>query len=181
MMKLRWFPIVLLILVVPSVLFARWSKDTVEMKNEATGTIVFSHTNHLEALGKNCPTCHNGIFNIDVTKNPDYTMKDMENGKACGACHDGSTAFSVGDNCSVCHPTRDVKFEVPDIGPVTFSHDVNISMFGCDECHPDLFIPGPGNKSFTMEDMAEGEARGACHDGSTAFSFEDNCDVCHQM
>ncbi len=33
------------------------------------------------------------------------TMKDMEAGKNCGACHNGTKAFSVKDpaNCAKCH------------------------------------------------------------------------------
>jgi c(7)-type cytochrome triheme protein len=32
-----------------------------------------------------------------------------------------------------------------------------------------------------MEEMGEGKSCGACHDGSAAFSVEDNCESCHQM
>jgi c(7)-type cytochrome triheme protein len=33
------------------------------------------------------------------------TMKDMEAGKGCGACHNGTKAFSVKDaaSCAKCH------------------------------------------------------------------------------
>ena len=31
------------------------------------------------------------------------TMKDMEDGQFCGACHDGDTAFSVKEACDSCH------------------------------------------------------------------------------
>lgn len=180
-MKLRWFILILLLVVVPTWSFARWIDDKVILKSDATGPVVFSHYNHLEALGKNCPTCHNGIFNIVPDKNPAFTMADMEKGKACGACHNGRRAFSVKEDCSSCHPTKDITFKVPDAGNVVFSHEVHTGMFNCSECHPDLFIPGPGNKHFTMEDMGNGEACGACHDGDTAFSVGDNCDSCHQM
>jgi c(7)-type cytochrome triheme protein len=30
-------------------------------------------------------------------------MKDMEQGKSCGACHDGKGAFSVKGDCAKCH------------------------------------------------------------------------------
>ena len=180
-MKMRWLFVIILLTALPTALYARWIKDQVTIQVKATGEVTFSHYSHLETLGKNCPTCHNGIFNIVTEKNPDFTMADMEKGKSCGACHNGTKAFSVKDDCSACHPTKDINFKVPDAGNVTFSHDVHTGMYSCSECHPGLFIPGPGNKTFTMDQMGEGEACGACHDGDTAFTVNDNCDVCHQM
>jgi len=180
-MKLRWLTLVLFLLVTPSLSLARWITDQVAIESEATGPVLFSHYNHLEAVGKNCPTCHNGIFNIEPAKNPAVTMADMEQGKSCGACHNGKRAFSVKDDCASCHPTRDITFTVADAGNAVFSHDVHTGMYSCGECHPGLFIPGAGNKRATMEEMAGGESCGACHDGSTAFTVEDNCDSCHQM
>lgn len=183
-MKFRWIILSLLLLALPSVLYARWGKNIVKIKNDATGVIVFNHHDHFDALGEEkCPICHNGIFNRNVSKNPPFTMKDMDQGKACGACHNGDRAFDVkdNDNCSQCHPTHDITFKVPDVGPVVFSHDVHTGMFSCSACHPAIFIPGPGNKKMTMDEMGEGQACGACHDGDTAFSVKDNCDQCHQM
>ena len=66
------------------------------------------------------------------------------------------------------------------MGQVTYSHKVHIAMFGCKECHPKRFIPGPGNKTFTMADMNKGEACGGCHNGDMAFSVKDSCDKCHK-
>jgi len=181
-MKFSLTILMLLLLALPTVLLASWEKSLVEIKTDATGVVVFNHDNHFEALGsKRCPTCHNAIFNRNRSKNPDFTMADMEQGKACGACHNGEKAFDVKEDCSACHPTHDINFEVPDAGAVVFSHEVHTGMFGCSECHPDVFIPGPGNKAATMDEMAGGTSCGTCHDGSTAFSVEDNCDTCHQM
>jgi len=181
-MSARLLLIALLLLTVPSVLYARWIQDKVIYDVAATGQVAFSHYNHLEAVGKDCPTCHNAVFNIVRSKNPRSTMADMEKGKSCGACHNGNRAFNVKDDCSACHPTRDITFPVEDAGPVLFSHEVHTGMFGCSECHPDLFIPNQQkNPHKTMDDMSGGESCGACHDGGTAFSVNDNCDTCHQM
>ncbi len=180
-MNLRRIVIILLLLALPSALYARWIKDQVIMPTDAAGPVNFSHYLHLDALGNNCPTCHNGIFDIVVEKNPAYTMADMNEGKSCGACHNGNQAFSIKNDCSTCHPTRDIVFRVEDAGNVTFSHEAHTGMFGCSECHPDLFIPGAGNQPASMEQMAEGSSCGACHDGDTAFTVEDNCDTCHAM
>ncbi|TYO97089.1 c(7)-type cytochrome triheme protein [Geothermobacter ehrlichii] len=176
----RILPIaILMLLIVPGPLSARWIKDKVVFQVEATGPVEFSHYNHLEAVGKNCPTCHNKIFNIVTKKNPDFTMADMEKGKACGACHNGDRAFSVKEDCSTCHPTRDIRF-TNDTAPALFSHEIHTGMYGCSECHPDLFVPDQKkNPHFTMDQMGEGEACGACHDGDTAFSVSENCAACH--
>lgn len=180
-MKLRLLVAVLLLAVLPAVASARWIKDKFIFHTKAAGPVVFSHNLHLDALGNNCPTCHNGIFNIVATKNPAFTMADMDQGKACGACHNGDRAFSVKKECATCHPIHDVTFKVPDMGNVTFSHKFHTSMFGCKECHPKRFIPGPGNKHFTMDEMGKGKACGGCHNGNMAFSVNDNCGKCHKM
>ena len=185
-MKFRWIVICLLLLALPSLLYAdwtkNWSKRTVKIKGDAFGTVVFNHLDHFDYLGQRiCTRCHPGIFNVIRSKNPDFTMEEMEKGKACGACHNGDVAFAVMDNCASCHPTKDIAFKGSPVGTVTFSHEVHTGMFSCSSCHPGLFIPGPGNKELTMEKMGEGEFCGACHDGSTAFSVKENCENCHQM
>jgi c(7)-type cytochrome triheme protein len=32
----------------------------------------------------------------------------------------------------------------------------------------------------SMDQMGQGESCGACHDGDTAFTVEDNCGNCHE-
>lgn len=51
-----------------------------------------------------CKTCHMEIFEPEAGANA-ITMVDIEQGRACGQCHDGSTAFipSIA-NCNRCHP-----------------------------------------------------------------------------
>lgn len=160
---------------------ARWVKDLVYLHSETTGKVPFSHYAHLELLGRDCTECHNRIFHIDPEKNPPVTMAEMEQGQSCGVCHNGVRTFSVSENCQFCHPTAPATFEVPDAGDVIFSHDAHLLAFGCSDCHPDLFRPDRDNPPVTMSAMAEGEYCGACHDGSTTFSVEENCDFCHQM
>jgi c(7)-type cytochrome triheme protein len=40
-----------------------------------------------------------------MKKGGKYTMKEMEEGKACGTCHNGEKAFGVKDKegCGKCH------------------------------------------------------------------------------
>lgn len=171
----------LLLVAVPAALHARWIKDRVDLRSDATGPVAFSHYNHLKAVGNNCPTCHNETFHVLPTKNPAFTMKQMEEGKSCGVCHNGRRAFTVKANCAKCHPTREIVFPVPDAGDVRFSHEVHTGLYGCSACHPDIFLPTAGKNRATMAKMENGESCGACHDGSTAFTVKENCDTCHAM
>ncbi|PLX82623.1 MAG: cytochrome C [Desulfuromonas sp.] len=174
-MKRFMIPVILVALALPSVTAARWIKDKVSMPL----SVEFSHYTHLEAVGKNCPSCHNGIYNILPEKNPDFTMEQMEKGKACGACHNGSKAFSVKGDCVTCHQVSDVAIANPS-APALFSHEVHTGMFGCGECHPDLYAPDASkNPAVTMDQMGDGESCGACHDGDTAFGVSDDCSSCH--
>jgi len=182
-MKRRWLVFTLLIVIaLPSIVFGRWIKDKVYLQTESVGKVEFSHYTHMEmdSIGKNCPTCHNAVFHIVKKKNPTYTMKQMEEGKACGFCHNGKQAFSVTGDCTTCH-AGDVVYVVEDAGNVTFPHQAHIEMFGCDECHPDLFKAEKGANKATMEEMENGASCGACHDGSTAFSVSEDCESCHAM
>jgi c(7)-type cytochrome triheme protein len=66
------------------------------------GNVNFSHKNHTAIY--NCRECHTAIFNTSRGKTK-VSMKLMEAGKSCGACHDGKTAFSVATDkdCDKCH------------------------------------------------------------------------------
>ncbi len=183
-MHLRIFLVSLLataLLFIPASFAARWVADMAYLPSDATGVVEFSHYSHLEVLGRDCTTCHNRIFHIEAGKNPPVTMGEMEQGKSCGTCHDGERTFAVSANCQFCHPTRPVTLAVPDVGDVSFSHEAHTSILGCSNCHPALFRPTTDNPPVSMTEMAEGMSCGACHDGSTAFSVEENCDFCHQM
>ena len=173
---------ILLMVIVPSVFSARWIKDYVYLQTDTVGKVEFSHYTHMEmeSIGRNCPTCHNDIYNLVPAKNPAYTMTEMEEGKACGACHNDEMAFSVTENCTICH-AGEIVYKDEDAGDVTFPHSVHIEMFGCDDCHPDLFKAERGANPATMEDMENGESCGACHDGDTAFGVAEDCESCHAM
>ncbi|PLX91556.1 MAG: cytochrome C, partial [Desulfuromonas sp.] len=122
------------------------------------------------------------IYKPAAGQNPKITMDAMGEGESCGACHDGDTAFGVADDCSSCHPTREITIPEEDAGDVLFSHEVHTSMFGCSDCHADIFKPAAGkNPKTSMEAMEDGESCGACHDGDSAFSVAEDCEACHQM
>lgn len=65
------------------------------------GSVLFSHEVHTGMY--KCSECHPDIFVPNHGKNKSATMEMMEKGEACGACHDGGTAFSVKENCETCH------------------------------------------------------------------------------
>ncbi len=178
---LKHFPVLFLILLLPSLVSARWIDDIAVIENSAVGTVAFSHYQHLEALGKNCVFCHNEVFNIDPQKNQPVSMAEMAKGQSCGACHNGQKAFTVAENCASCHPLGDIVFNVAE-GDASFSHEVHTEMYSCSDCHPDLFIPDRSrNQRVSMDEMSAGASCGACHDGDTAFSVDENCSSCHAM
>jgi len=182
-MTRRWMVLAIVLMVaLPSIVCARWIKDKVYLQTDSVGKVEFSHYTHMEmdSIGKNCPTCHNGVFHIVTKKNPAFTMKQMEEGKACGVCHNGKMAFSVKGDCTTCH-AGDIVYTVEDAGNVTFPHQAHIAMFSCDGCHPDLFKAERGANQATMEEMEKGASCGACHDGSTAFGVAEDCESCHKM
>lgn len=67
------------------------------------GKVTFEHAKHL-ARGAKCADCHPKLF--AMKKGADkLSMDSMGEGKQCGACHDGKTAFGVmdGEKCDSCH------------------------------------------------------------------------------
>ena len=182
-MTLRWtISTVVLLMALPAVLYGSRIKDKVYLQTDSAGKVEFSHYAHMEKLstGKDCTVCHNAVYHIVSKKNPAFTMADMAKGQACGFCHDGKQAFSVSGDCTSCH-AGDILYINDDAGNITFSHDVHLGMFGCEECHPDLFKPERGTNPASMEEMENGQSCGACHDGSTAFSVTGDCAACHEM
>jgi c(7)-type cytochrome triheme protein len=189
-MSMRRFSIVCLsVLAVPSLLFALGMEavagmggmpgmvDEVVIQTEAVGKVVFSHGRH----GTRCNACHPKLFE-KKRSNKRVTMKAMEGGKSCGACHNGQAAFSVKRNCTRCHVVGDILYKIEDPGDATFSHSFHMdAVGGCDACHPKVFKARRGANTATMEDMEKGRSCGACHDGSGAFNVTGECEKCHKM
>lgn len=68
-------------------------------KVEGIGDVVFSHKFHTSLFS--CDQCHSSTFPMKKTKGK-MTMDEINNGKYCGACHNGSTA-SPASECGKCH------------------------------------------------------------------------------
>lgn len=89
-----------------------WAEDDEEMEHGGTiifttpvKAVVFDHQYHLD-MGMECDSCHEDIFEYatgTAEENGDFTMKSLYEGKYCGACHDGETAFASNTKCAVCH------------------------------------------------------------------------------
>jgi c(7)-type cytochrome triheme protein len=71
-------------------------------KVKDAGNVFFSHIFHVETKGLRCTDCHDAIY-ITTKKTSASTMKEMQMGKSCGACHNGKKAFSVKADCGRCH------------------------------------------------------------------------------
>ncbi|MFQ5945797.1 MAG: cytochrome c3 family protein [Anaerolineae bacterium] len=66
-----------------------------------TPPALFSHWLH--RIRFKCYVCHDAIFQMKAGGNP-VTMDAIREGKFCGTCHDGQTAFPVRfETCSRCH------------------------------------------------------------------------------
>jgi len=75
---------------------------TVEYAGGAQGKVVFDGKSHMEK-GLKCNDCHTKIF--PMKKGATITMADMNAGKFCGECHNGTKAFASNDpaSCAKCH------------------------------------------------------------------------------
>lgn len=148
-------------------------------------SVRFDHKSHID-MGMDCDSCHEGIFEYakKVEGKPDFNMKGLYDGKYCGACHDGSTAFAVSTQCDACHTVlkNQIIFSKP-AKAVIFDHKGHIDMGNsCDSCHEQIF---PSTKKaeeqpdYVMKSLYEGKYCGACHDGKTAFASDTKCNSCH--
>jgi c(7)-type cytochrome triheme protein len=140
-----------------------------------TGPVPFSHKKHVKA--DNCAVCHPAVY--DMAPRKPVTMAQMEKGKSCGACHNGKDAFKT-DECTKCHPVKDVVFKIPETGDLTFSHEFHSGLHTCGDCHVKLFLPSTKNKKATMAEMEKGKSCGSCHNGKGAFKA-DECMKCHPV
>jgi c(7)-type cytochrome triheme protein len=71
----------------------------IEARNTWVGDVIFSHKKH--ALWNGCEVCHPEIFPLGRAGGPRFTMREVEEGKYCGACH-RSVAFPLAQ-CHRCH------------------------------------------------------------------------------
>lgn len=82
--------------------------DFVMKKGEnSPGPVRFSHDRHRAKVNK-CTPCHARTFKLKRDQSGPITLEGLQQGKFCGACHDGKTrvagtvVFSI-DECDRCH------------------------------------------------------------------------------
>ena len=69
---------------------------TVEFDGKGAGKVTFKGDSH---KAFKCNDCHPALFKMK--KGADVlTMKEMNAGKSCGTCHNGTKAFDVKDNAN---------------------------------------------------------------------------------
>jgi c(7)-type cytochrome triheme protein len=66
------------------------------------GPVIFSHATHVPLADTRCVACHPALFSI-LRPTPRITHDEMNAGRRCGACHDGSKASGVQASCDHCH------------------------------------------------------------------------------
>lgn len=66
------------------------------------GDVMFSHDAHVVGMELKCAQCHDKLY-TNTKQHKKTTMKEMQKGKSCGACHNGKTAFNVKGECTRCH------------------------------------------------------------------------------
>jgi c(7)-type cytochrome triheme protein len=80
---------------------------TIPKAESSPGTVTFSHRVHVPKVGK-CTTCHMKDFKMKRGTSGPITLAAKQEGKFCGACHDGKTTMGGGvvfaiDECDRCH------------------------------------------------------------------------------
>jgi c(7)-type cytochrome triheme protein len=75
----------------------------ITFKPQKARKVVFSHDVHVQNSRLTCVRCHLGLYRMTKGMDKPATMAEMNQGKSCGACHDGKDAFTVKENCSRCH------------------------------------------------------------------------------
>lgn len=97
---MRLLTVFALILAATPVLAAAGGGDvTIKYKK---GAVAFSHNTHVDGMNLSCTDCHDKLY-LSKGQHKTVTMKQMQKGKSCGACHNGKKAFSVKDDCARCH------------------------------------------------------------------------------
>ncbi|HET6514436.1 MAG TPA: cytochrome c3 family protein [Thermodesulfovibrionales bacterium] len=76
---------------------------TVEWEGKGMGKVTFDGKVHADK-GLKCNDCHTKIFQMKKGT-AKITMAELNAGKLCGECHNGTKAFATKDaaNCGKCH------------------------------------------------------------------------------
>jgi c(7)-type cytochrome triheme protein len=73
---------------------------------ESPGAVTFDHASHVDTDAPDCGVCHRTLFAINepgITIQGSWSYERIHEGDLCASCHDGQDAFSVEDDCTICH------------------------------------------------------------------------------
>ena len=77
------------------------------MSEESLPASTFPHWLHRARY--RCDACHLDLFPMEAGT-AEISMADINEGRACGTCHNGETAFSAGfANCNRCHVPEETE------------------------------------------------------------------------
>jgi len=76
---------------------------SLEFEAKGAAKVIFDGKAHADK-GLKCNDCHTKIFQMKKGA-AKMTMADINSGKFCGECHNGTKAFKASDsaNCAKCH------------------------------------------------------------------------------
>lgn len=76
---------------------------------DSPGRVTFNHESHVDENAPDCTACHPRLFKIlKPGATPDrqaITHDAMNQGQACGSCHNGKKSFGF-DDCTLCHRSQ---------------------------------------------------------------------------
>ncbi len=76
---------------------------TLTFEGKGMGRVAFSGDVHAKA-GPTCNKCHNkDMFAMMKKGRVEFKMADIQAGRFCGVCHNGTAAFAPSGNCTKCH------------------------------------------------------------------------------
>jgi c(7)-type cytochrome triheme protein len=79
---------------------------TFAQMGDSPGPVTFNHESHVDEHAPNCTSCHPKLFKIlktgETVDGKAITHDAMNQGRACGACHNGKKSFGF-DDCTICH------------------------------------------------------------------------------
>ncbi len=101
-MKKTWLGGIIFFIALSGVSWAKIGGGDITFRVKDAGDVVFTHDLHVGSIGLKCNECHYRLYST-IAQHTRVTMKEMQQGMSCGACHNGATAFDVKGNCDKCH------------------------------------------------------------------------------
>lgn len=92
----------IIVIAIPSAVLAEYADVILNKRAESEGVrpVLFPHWFH--RIRFRCVVCHGELgFEMRAGANQ-VTMDEITQGKFCGACHDGETAWGT-EHCDLCH------------------------------------------------------------------------------